>query len=133
MTGDDLMAALGRAPIQFWTCPNPAHLDVTWTGDVATCDTCQLTSEMTGRKYAIARQIERERIAKLLRRVAAGRREYADGAPDDMRRVLLIEADDFESAARIAEGDMLAVCALLPSWRWTEAEERAARTAGGGS
>lgn len=42
------LRALEGAPIQLWTCLNPAHRTVTWTGDVACCDTCGLTSEMTG-------------------------------------------------------------------------------------
>ncbi|MDP4501034.1 hypothetical protein [Nonomuraea turcica] len=126
MTDDELMATLGNARIQFWTCPNPAHRTVTWHGDVATCDQCGLTSTMTRRKYAVVREVEQKRIGKLLRRVAAGRREYADGAPDDMRQALLHEADLFEAAARIAEGDVLAVCGLIPTWQWTDAEQATA-------
>jgi hypothetical protein len=73
--------------------------------------------------------------AALLRRVAEGRREYAADAPDEMRAALLCEADAYDTAAKIAEGDVGAVLALIPSWQWTEAEERAVRLeppAGGG-
>lgn len=62
-----------------------------------------------------------------LRRVAAGRREYADGAPDDMRQTLLAEADLFDTAARVADDDVLAACGLIPSWQWTAKEEQAGR------
>lgn len=44
-------AELLKAHIQFWACLNKEHRTVTWNGDVATCDTCGLTSEMT-RRYA---------------------------------------------------------------------------------
>ena len=40
--------ALEGARMQFWTCLNPDHRTVTWVGDVASCDTCGLTSAMTG-------------------------------------------------------------------------------------
>lgn len=48
---DDLWGALGSAKVRFWRCLNPAHETVTWEGDVATCGTCGLNSDMT-RRYA---------------------------------------------------------------------------------
>ena len=42
------LSALEGARMQFWTCLNPAHRTVTWSADVASCDTCGLTSAMTG-------------------------------------------------------------------------------------
>lgn len=56
----------------------------------------------------------------LLRAVADGRREYARGAPDDMRSTLLTQAQAFELAARIVGGDTGPLYGLLPSWRWTD-------------
>jgi len=56
-------ALLADAKIMFWTCLNEDHKYVTWTGDVATCDTCGLTSEMTARFARDVQRWERERIA----------------------------------------------------------------------
>ena len=56
-------ALLADAKIMFWTCLNKDHKHVTWTGDVATCDTCGLTSEMTARFARGVQKWERERIA----------------------------------------------------------------------
>jgi hypothetical protein len=53
-------------PIQVWACLNPAHQEVTWTGDVARCDTCGLTSEMTG-EFAAAASVATALAAVLAR------------------------------------------------------------------
>jgi hypothetical protein len=58
----ELLDALKDVRIQFWTCPNEDHKHVTWTGDVAACDTCGMTSEMTGRLIRAAAAYERERL-----------------------------------------------------------------------
>lgn len=58
--------ALQGVQVQFWTCPNEAHGRVTWTGDAAVCDTCGMTSEMTGRLIRAAAAYERERIRRRL-------------------------------------------------------------------
>jgi hypothetical protein len=52
---DDVRRAVERAPIQFWTCLNHDHKFVTWTGDVARCDDCGLTSEMTNEWMRLVR------------------------------------------------------------------------------
>lgn len=69
-----------------------------------------------------ARAEERARIIADLRRAAAGRREYAQGAPVEARRALLIEAAAFDNAVKLVEGDVLTMTGLLPSWRWTAEE-----------
>lgn len=58
-------------------------------------------------------------IVARLETCAAGRREYAENAPDEQRAVLLTEAAAFDSAAKIARGDLGPLYGLLPSWRWT--------------
>jgi hypothetical protein len=63
---------------------------------------------------------ERARLAAVLRRVAAGRAEYATNAPDGAARWLAHEASLFEVAARIVEGDGRPLFGLLPSWRWDD-------------
>lgn len=40
---------LGDARVKAWTCVNPEHRYVFWTGDVAHCRDCGLTSEHTTR------------------------------------------------------------------------------------
>lgn len=60
----------------------------------------------------------------LLRAAAAGRREYAVGAPPRIAADLTAEADTLETAARIADGDLTPLYGLLPSWRWTAAMDR---------
>lgn len=73
-----------------------------------------------------ARAEERAHLASVLRRVSAGRREYASTAQMDyVRRWLDHEADLFEAAALIVEGDLKPLYGLLPSWRWDD-EMRAA-------
>jgi hypothetical protein len=64
---------------------------------------------------------EAERVlAETFRKIAAGRREYAEGAPDNQRDVLLTQAAAFDNAAEIASGSDRPLYGLLPSWRWTE-------------
>jgi hypothetical protein len=53
--------------------------------------------------------------AERLRLAAAGRREYAKGAPDAERAVLLSQANIYESAARIVTDD-IALQLAIPSW-----------------
>jgi hypothetical protein len=62
--GDELMDMLKNVRVQFWTCLNKAHMYVTWTDDVASCDTCGLTSEMTRKRDALVRAHERSRVAE---------------------------------------------------------------------
>ena len=77
------------------------------------------------------RAAERARLAAVFRRVAAGRREYAKTAQMDYTaRWLRHEADLFEAAALITEGDLKPLYGLLPSWRWDD--EMNARLAAGG-
>lgn len=58
-------------------------------------------------------------LAALLRYAAAGRREYLRGVPDDMHRLVEVEADTLESAAVVADGRLDPLYGWLPSWRWT--------------
>lgn len=51
------------APVLFWTCLNPDHRDVTWTGDTATCPDCGLTSQMTSHYDQRVRANERAKAA----------------------------------------------------------------------
>jgi hypothetical protein len=67
----------------------------------------------------LAVERERERLTRLLSEAAAGRREYAVNAPDDSALVLEDEARGLETVARLIGGDMSAMTAWLPSWRWT--------------
>jgi hypothetical protein len=62
---------------------------------------------------------DRERLCALLAEAAAGRREYAVNAPEDSALVLEDEARQLETVARLVRGDMSAMTAWLPSWRWT--------------
>lgn len=72
-------------------------------------------------------------LAGLLRTVSAGRLEYATNAPEHAAEILRTEANAYENAARIVEGDEHMVRALLPSWRWPERQDgTGARSAGGG-
>ncbi|GAA0583097.1 hypothetical protein GCM10010172_80160 [Paractinoplanes ferrugineus] len=71
------------------------------------------------RQAEAAVERERDRIAGLLADAAAGRREYAVNAPDDSALVLESEAVQLETVARMVRGDMTAMTAWLPSWRWT--------------
>lgn len=57
--------------------------------------------------------------AALLRAAAAGRREYAVNAPDDMAEALDSQAGTIEHAAQLVDGDYRPLYNWLPSWRWT--------------
>lgn len=69
---------------------------------------------------------ERERIKALLQRAADGRDEYAAGAPQGQADTLVTEGQAFASAVRLCD-DPTAILGLVPSWRWTEDEDRAVR------
>lgn len=62
---EDIRKAIERTPIQFWTCLNRDHQTVTWNGDVASCDTCGLTSEMTQRFIGSIRRHTAEHLLKV--------------------------------------------------------------------
>lgn len=77
------------ARVQFWTCLNKAHRTVTWNGDVATCGTCGLTSEMT-RRYA-------NDVARYVREKAPdwpAARKAIDTAISRARREIQITVED---------------------------------------
>lgn len=61
---DDIRKAVERAPIMFWTCLNHDHKNVTWYGNVAKCDTCGLTSEMTNGWLRTAKEVARAEIGR---------------------------------------------------------------------
>ena len=68
-------------------------------------------------------QAERVRLLKL---AAAGRREYASTGSASQHvltdtQILNAEAQNFESALKIVQGDLSPLYGLLPSWRWGEA------------
>lgn len=67
----------------------------------------------------LGRPIGSGEIIARLETCAAGRREYAEGAPTDQYAALLAEAAVFDLAARVARGDLGPLYGLLPSWRWT--------------
>jgi acyl-CoA reductase-like NAD-dependent aldehyde dehydrogenase len=70
-----------------------------------------------------AAETERERITALLRRAAAGRREYAGHEDDgsEARAILLKSAEHYESAAWLLE-DPRNMLDVMPSWMWTDEE-----------
>lgn len=53
--------------------------------------------------------------AALLRLAAKGRKAYAEGAPDNTKDILLLEANTFESAANLIE-DPSRISLLIPTW-----------------
>ncbi|TMS00151.1 hypothetical protein [Nonomuraea basaltis] len=71
---DDLEEAFKNTPYRFWTCINKTHKYVTWTGDVASCDTCGLTSEMTGKRDVLVRADERRKTAEEIAAAIEARR-----------------------------------------------------------
>ncbi|MFI7113986.1 hypothetical protein ACIBK9_47250 [Nonomuraea sp. NPDC050227] len=71
---DDLMEAFANVPFRFWTCLNKAHKDVTWNGDVASCDTCGLTSTMKDAWTKLVREHERKRTAEEIATAIEARR-----------------------------------------------------------
>lgn len=67
--------------------------------------------------------------AERLRHVADGRRAYMPGCGDDrLRDRLREEADMWDTAARVAEGDTAPLYGLLPLWMWTDDMDKALRT-----
>ncbi len=63
---------------------------------------------------------------RLLRLAAEGRREYAATGSEAQHvmtdtQILRAEAQNFDSARKIVEGDTSPLYGLLPSWRWGEA------------
>ena len=66
-------------------------------------------------------------VAGLLLACAAGRREYAQGAPETTADLLLHEAVVWEQAAQITRGDYSALWGALSSWRWTPGMDRSVR------
>jgi hypothetical protein len=62
----------------------------------------------------------RHDLVTLLREAAAGRREYAVNAPMESAEALESEARQLETVIRLIQGDMSAMTAWLPSWRWTD-------------
>lgn len=67
----------------------------------------------------------RNEIATVLRKCAAGRREYIrhlsrDKAMQEVVGLLDLQAETFESAARIAEGDTGPLYTMLPPYLWSD-------------
>lgn len=127
MADDSLLPEVLNARVSFWTCINPDHQAVEWSGDVATCMVCGLTSEITKRFAQDVRDHHekhvRKTIADSLRRAAAGRLEYASRGPqdDEVYTLLTRSAAYYESTADIVE-DPRNVMDVIPSWRWTDEE-----------
>ncbi len=74
----------------------------------------------------VVRMDERDEVIRLLRLAARGRREYARGGSESQHvltdvQILTAEAQNFESAAKIAEGNIDPLHGLLPVWMWGEA------------
>lgn len=104
------------------TAPDPVVVTI----DV---DTSGFVSAVNRLKDAMIRADERRIIVEQLRRAAKGRRHYAARWPpgDPNRKYLETEAHAFDSAAKVAEGDMNIMLGLLPLVMWTAEEERYAR------
>lgn len=67
---------------------------------------------------------ERRKIAAMLRRAGAGRREYTsrlDEPRGTIGVVLAAEAASYDTAAGLAE-DPAAIIRVIPSWQWTPEE-----------
>ena len=98
-----VLEMLGNLRIRFWTCLNPAHNTVTWNGDVASCNTCGLTSEHTIEFAERVRENERKRLV-------------ADGAlmPDEATALrALVESkqellDELDAAASVEKIELIA-------------------------
>ena len=106
---DDLMEAFASVPFRFWTCLNKTHKDVTWNGDVASCDTCGLTSTMKDAWTRLVRTDERRKVADEIRALAdplrVATRAFIDRHPGlhvgvSVSAVLLAVADEIEGEAR---------------------------------
>ena len=67
---------------------------------------------------------EAGQILARLQRLAAGRREYANGAPAEVREALLGEADILDAAVKVAGGSKLTLLGLIPLSWWADDEER---------
>ncbi|SFK92246.1 hypothetical protein SAMN05216275_14144 [Streptosporangium canum] len=106
----DLLELFANLRVRFWTCLNQAHKAVTWTGDLASCDTCGLTSEMTSRYRELVRQHERREITRHIRAIPeddeplrTATRKFIDRHPrlregTSIVAVLLAVADEIEGA-----------------------------------
>jgi hypothetical protein len=70
------------------------------------------------------RELEAENEASVarLQMAAEGRRVYAENAPDDLRRVLLTQAETLESAVRLL-ADKWVLRSFLPSRMWGRIED----------
>ena len=96
---------LGDAEVQFWICLNPAHKNVEWSGDVATCPDCGLTSDMTREFAEVCREVHGTRIASDLEALA---REYAGDGFSRPQRAAMRHALEV-AATRIRAGQIGAV------------------------
>lgn len=72
------------------------------------------------------RETAQAETVRLLKLAAAGRREYAASGSEAQhvmtdKQILNAEAQNFESALKIVQGDLSPLYGLLPSWRWGEA------------
>lgn len=85
--------------------------------------------EQDGRIYErerTERETAQAETVRLLKLAAAGRREYASSGAESQhvmtdKQILNAEAQNFESALKIVQGDLSPLYGLLPSWRWEEA------------
>lgn len=91
------------------------------------CSSCMACGEELAAVLPAHEVMVRASVAGEMLRAAAGREEYANGAPEGAREHLLVQVDTFKTAAKIAEGDPHVMCGVMPTRMWTEAEERAAR------
>lgn len=108
----DLVELFANLRVSFWTCLNKDHKAVTWTDDVASCDTCGLTSEMTSRYRELVRQHERRDIVRHIRAIPEDDEPLRTATRKFMDRhtrlhqgtsivaVLLAVADEIEGADR---------------------------------
>jgi hypothetical protein len=96
----DWPQAFANLHVQAWVCLNDDHRYVTWTDDVARCDTCGLTSEQT---RDFARRIERA----VRDRIAAEQVAYAQklNKVRDLSRQPQSFINGILAAATIARGD----------------------------
>lgn len=97
------------------------------------CFECEAHAALEAAAPTLAAQVRQqvmEEILTRLRRLAAGRREYAKGAPAEMRHLLLCEADVLDAAVKVANGSKLTMMGLIPTWWWGDDEGQAARQAG---
>ena len=109
-------ALLAGAKIMSWTCLNKDHKHVTWTGDVATCDTCGLTSEMTARFARAVQAYERERAGgetgpatpeQMLREFHTEAGQVGGGFPSAELRQEMLDSEVQELREAVAAGDLV--------------------------